>query len=262
MRGVSLVASRCCLIIKIGMTGGRRFSDEELHENVVSTFNVAASCGDLLGAAQVAPVVGVCRERNDRFAGSRQTQVNRNDREDSDFRHRVEDPRGDDVNPRERARPEFAGFADLFEGAVEAGAATAEAAGFVEEQVARGRAVLHCEGREGSAFVVVTQHRVEVDVAENVDIVEKERLVGRTGAGEEVRGLFQTASGVEKDIFTRDLDVHPEVVMQSEIFGNLVGEVMGVDDDIDDAAGFEASQRKFEQRVARQFNEGLGAVVG
>ena len=46
----------------------------------------------------------------------------------------------------------------------------------------------------------------------------------------EIRGLFQSAAGVEQNIFARDFDPHPEIVVGLQIVDNHVGKVMHIDD--------------------------------
>ena len=110
--------------------------------------------------------------------------------------------------------------------------------------------------------MMVAQHRFEVDVAEDVDIVNEKWLVSIFSGAKEMCGLFEAAAGIEEDLFPGDLDVHAEVVVGFKIVGNHVGEVMGVDDDVDNAAGFEAGEREFKKRASGDFNQRLGAVVG
>ncbi len=157
-------------------------------------------------------------------------------------------------------------------------AAAAELEVVVEEEVAGGFAGLDGEGGEGVIFGVELQHAAEIDVADDVDVVEKEELVhlvgfrlgGIAAAGstasaifeEEPGGFFQAAAGVQQNIFAGDFDAHAEVFIGFQIVDDQVGEVMDVDDHFVDAEGAQAGEGDFEQRAAGEFDEGLGAMVG
>src|SRR5437588_525180 len=82
-----------------------------------------------------------------------------------------------------------------------AGAAAAELV-VVEEEVAGGFAGLHGQGGHGVIFRVELEHAAEVDVADDVDVVEKKGLIlaGIAASGifeEKPGGPFQAAACVE-----------------------------------------------------------------
>ncbi len=60
------------------------------------------------------------------------------------------------------------------------------------------------------------------------------RMNGSSGWPESSRknqpGLFQSAAGVEQNIFARDFNSHAEIVIGFQILHNHVGKVMHVDD--------------------------------
>ena len=79
---------------------------------------------------------------------------------------------------------------------------------------------------------------------------------------EEMRGFFQTASGIEQDILTRDFNAHAEVVVCFQILHDHVGEVMDVDDHFANSEIAQARERDLQQRAAVDFDQRFGAIVG
>lgn len=78
------------------------------------------------------------------------------------------------------------------------------------------------------------EHSREVDVADDVNVVQDEWLVG---IFEEPGGLFQSATGVEQNVFARDCDLDAEIIVGGEVVDEAVGEVMRVNDYFVDAEG-------------------------
>jgi len=147
--------------------------------------------------------------------------------------------------------------------AVGAGAAAAKLELVVEEEVARGFAVLDGESGESVMLFMKLQHAREIDGADDIDVVQDEGLVEAADIfKEEPGGFSEAAAGVEQDVFARDFDAHAEIVFGFQVAGNHVGEVMDVDDDFANAEGAQAGEGDFEQRAAGDFDEGLGAIVG
>src|SRR5438045_5871481 len=83
-----------------------------------------------------------------------------------------------------------------------ANAAAAKLKALVEEQVTRGRAVLYRQCCERLIFNMELHHAPEINGADDVDIVQKERFVRSGGiAQKKVTGFFQSATGVEQQLF-------------------------------------------------------------
>ena len=78
---------------------------------------------------------------------------------------------------------------------------------------------------------------------------------------EEMGGLFEAAAGIEQDLFVRDLDAHAEIIVRSQAVDNLLGEMMRVDDDIENAERAQAGKGDLEQRASANFHQRLGARV-
>src|SRR6266446_6117641 len=115
---------------------------------------------------------------------------------------------------RRTARIHRARTARWGRGGCATGAAAAELMVVVEEEGAGGFAGLDGKGGEGVMFFVELEHAGEVDVADDVDVVEEERLIETGGIfEEEPGGFFQAAAGVEENVFARDFDAHAEVVV-------------------------------------------------
>ena len=81
------------------------------------------------------------------------------------------------MNPGEGQGSRFFDGANEFGFAGEAGAPSAEMVVFIEEKIARRGAILNGEGGEGFVLPVKDEHLVEVDCAEDIDIVDEEWFV-------------------------------------------------------------------------------------
>ena len=81
------------------------------------------------------------------------------------------------MNPAEGQSSRFCDGADQFGFASEACTTSAEPVVLVEEKIARRRAILNREGGEAFVLLVEVEHLVEVDCAENIDIVDEEWFV-------------------------------------------------------------------------------------
>src|SRR5713101_4192285 len=92
------------------------------------------------------------------------------------------------------------------------GAAAAELVVVVEEEGAGGFAGLDGKGGEGVMFFVELEHAGEVDVADDVDVVEEERLIETGGIyEEELCGCFEGGATAEVNNLARDFHAHAEV---------------------------------------------------
>src|SRR5713101_5826935 len=130
-----------------------------------------------------------------------------------------------------------------------AGAAAAELEVLVEEQVSGSLTILHGKCGESVSVVVESEHAYEIDVADDVDVVQEERLIQTAGILEEKPGgFFQAAAGVEQEILAGDFDAHAKVGAGLQIIDNHVGEVMDVDNHFSDAKGAQPGEGDFEQR--------------
>jgi len=120
----------------------------------------------------------------------------------------------------------------------------------VEEELAGGGALLDGEGGEGGRFFVGGEHLVEVDIAEDVDVVQKEGFAGVPFL-EKPGGFFEAAAGVEEEIvFAGEFDAEAEIAVGLEKADDFFGVVMDVDDDFGDAEGFETGDEDFEEGAA------------
>ena len=130
---------------------------------------------------------------------------------------------------------------------IAAGSPPAELKALVEEQVSRSLPVLHRQGCERLILSMKLHHAPEINRADDIDIVQNERLFRAVGILEEkIGGLFQSAAGVEQDLFARDFNTHAEVIVRFQILDNHVGEVMDVDDHFADSE----SARKRESVIS------------
>src|SRR5262249_18810161 len=118
----------------------------------------------------------------------------------------------------------------------------------VEIERARGFAGADGEGGECSMFFVELEHAMKVNVADDVDVVEKEGLVEARGIFEGKRGRFlEAGAGLEEEIvFTGDLDAQVKVVARAEKFDDLTGKVVDVDDELSDSERAEPSDGDFQ----------------
>src|ERR1035441_2371478 len=105
--------------------------------------------------------------------------------------------------------------------AIKPSSTAAELAMLVEEQMPRGRAVLHRQGGEGVMFRVKPDHAPKIDGADDIDVMQNEGLLQPpAGLKKERRGFLQAAAGVEQDFLARNLNPHPEVIVGFQILDN------------------------------------------
>jgi len=127
---------------------------------------------DVLRTSQVAPVIPVGTEREDRLILRGQTQVCRNDREDTVLVQERKNAWREDMNPGEGKSNRFTYGTNKFGFAGKAGSTATELVIFVEKKIARCWAVLNGEGSERIVFQMELNHLVEVDRADYVDVVD------------------------------------------------------------------------------------------
>ena len=87
----------------------------------------------------------------------------------------------------------------------------------VEEQVAGRLAILHRQRGESLILGVKLHHAPQIDRADDIDIVQNERLFASRTLKKKMRGLFQAAAGIEQDLFARDFNPHAEIVVRLQI---------------------------------------------
>ena len=142
-----------------------------------------------------------------------------------------------DAGEGERLRLARAEVASSSGFAVTAGAAAAELALLVEEQVARGLAVLHGQRGERIVFRVKPHHAREIDGAENIDVVHEEWGVnwlraGSAPASRKNHAAFFKPPPVSSKTSSRETSIlMPKLRLACEVVDNLLGEMMDVDDD-------------------------------
>ena len=113
-------------------------------------------------------------------------------------------------------------------------------------------------------FFVELEHGVEVDIADDVDVVEEERLVEASGIFEEKPGgFFQAAAGVQElVVFAREFDAEAEIIFGLEIVEDHPRKVVDVDDEFRDAEMGQTNGGDFQEGAAVDFDESFGARVG
>src|SRR5208337_4681271 len=113
----------------------------------------------------------------------------------------------------------------------------------VEDEVSRSLPVLHRQRGERLLFSMKFHHAAEIDRADDIDIVQNERLFKTIGILEEKIGsLFQSAAGVEQNLLARDFDAHAKVMVRFQIVENHVGKVMHIDNDLANPIGAQAGK--------------------
>ena len=106
-------------------------------------------------------------------------------------------------------------------------------------------------------------HAPEINGADDVDIVQKERFVQTGGiAQKKVTGFFQSATGVEQQLFQGQLDVHPKIAVGLQVLDDHPGKVMHIDHDVANPEVAQARERDFQKRSPGDLHQGLGAIAG
>src|ERR1035437_584612 len=78
----------------------------------------------------------------------------------------------------------------------------------------------------------------------------------------EPRCFLEAAAGVEQNVFARNFNSHPKVVVLLQIINNHVGKVMHVDDHFANPKLAQAVECDLQQRVTSHFHECFRAFVG
>src|SRR5439155_15207957 len=126
----------------------------------------------------------------------------------------------------------------------------------VEQQVARSLAVLHGQCGESLMFRVELHHAAEINRADDIHIMQNERLLKPVGIlEEEPGGLLQAPTCVQQNLLARDFNADAEVIVGFQIFENQIGQVMDVDDHLADPKAAQAAQRDLKQRAASDFHQ-------
>src|SRR6266536_1613273 len=105
-------------------------------------------------------------------------------------------------------------------------------------------------------------HAVKINIAEDVDIMQNERLVQIARIFEkEPCCLFEAAARVEQDFFARDFKSHAKVCLLLQVIDNHVGEVMYVDDHLADSKLAQPAQRDLQERLSSHLHQGFRMIV-
>ena len=110
-------------------------------------------------------------------------------------------------------------------------------------------------------FGMKPYHSIEIDRADDIDVVQNEWLLQATGIKKEMSGLLQAATSVKQDILARDFDMHAKIVIGLQVLDHLLREVMCIDDYLVHAEGAQAREGDLQHRAAGDFYKRLGAVV-
>lgn len=166
---------------------------------IYPALQIAGSCGKVLGTAEIAPVSTVGAKAEDFFALRGQAQIRVDDGECALLLEQRKDARREDVNAAKGEGLDFTSIdltsldprrgpdqarcdgLERFGPGQRAAARAAEPMLGVEEQVARGFAILDGDGGECAVFGVMAHHGAEIDGAENIDIVHQKRRVNCLG---------------------------------------------------------------------------------
>ena len=110
---------------------------------------------------------------------------------------------------------------------------------------------------------VELHHAPEINRAEDVDIVQNERLFGAAGILEKkASGFLQAAAGVQQDLLARNFNAHAEVIVAPQIGDDHIGKVMHVDNHFANPKGVQTRERDLQHGAAGDFYQRLGAIVG
>jgi hypothetical protein len=115
---------------------------------------------------------------------------------------------------------------------------------FVKQQVSGSLAFLHRQCRERLILPMKLHHAGQINCAEYIDVMQKERLFRMARVFEkEPRCFLEAAAGVEQNVFARNFNSHLKVVVLLQISNNHVGKVMHVDDHFANPVGAQATKR-------------------
>src|SRR5215471_2941916 len=129
----------------------------------------------------------------------------------------------------------------------------------VEDKRPGGLAVLNGKGCESRFLRVKFDHALQVNVADHVDVMQNERL--RISA-KEPAGFLQSAAGIEQNVFSRDLDMHAEIMVGLQVLDHHVRKVMDIDNDVSNSESAQSRERDLEQRLAGYLHKRLRPMIG
>ena len=135
------------------------------------------SGGQALGRAQIAPEVFIGAEAENFLSLSCEPQVGGNDGKDTFFRQQRKNTRREHVDAAESQGKALGRGADnlrciLFR------FSPAQQVGIIKQQLPRACTLLNGQRRQSVAFDVALNHSLEVDIADDVDIVHQEWPIG------------------------------------------------------------------------------------
>jgi len=133
--------------------------------------------GDVLRLAQIAPVIFVRAEGADPLPAAGQAQVGSNDREGAGLVEHVQQPGRDDMDAGKREGLKRSGVSQQFGRAFPSSTPATELEFGIEQQVARGFSILDRQRGQSLLLFVELDHAIQVDGAEDIDIMENEGLV-------------------------------------------------------------------------------------
>jgi hypothetical protein len=139
----------------------------------------------------------------------------------------------------------------------------AQPAIFAEKQLSRRAAMLHREGRERMAVLMEVEHAPEINRADDINVMQKERLCEAIEVfAKKISGLFQPATRVEQYLLARNPDVHTKVSVSREVIFDHLRKVVDVDDHVHDVEGSQPSQGDLKQRSTGNFHQSFRPVIG
>jgi hypothetical protein len=123
--------------------------------------------------------------------------------------------------------------------------------------------LLHRKGGQRVLFSMEAHHTSEINGADHIDVMDKERFFSLTGVpAKELSNFFQATTGIEQRVFAGNFDVQSKVVVFLQVVQHHVRKVVNVDDDIGYPKTSQAGNNDFEQRAAPNFHQGFGPAVG
>ena len=230
---------------------------------IFSVCQVAFGFGEVLGPAEIAPVRLIGAKGEDRFTLSGETEVGGDDGEGAFLGQVGEDAWRKDLNATEAERVDRSRRDGPLGFSIATDAAARELALLVEEKIARGLALLNGQGGESVVFGVKADHARKIDGAEDIDVVDDERLL-RAFAGfqEKPGGFLEATAGIEQDLLAGDFNTHAEVAIGLEVIEDFVGEVMDIENDFADAEGTQAAEGELKESTAGDGDQRFGAFIG
>src|SRR5882724_2067277 len=201
-------------------------------EQKESLREVLLGLAKVLEFAKVAPIEFVGAKRQDLLALPSQAQVRGNNRKDAFLGNLRQQARRNDVDARKSQLLKAWRSSHQFRFLIAANSPAAQFPLLVKKQITRTFPLLDSKSCQSVIFKMNFHNALKINCADDVHVVQDERLVQSVGILEKEPARFlQAAAGVEQQFFAGDFHLQAEIIFCFQVLNYQVGKMVHVDDD-------------------------------